>query len=231
MILNMVNTKIDNEMTNLIYEISNISKSYAKEVLKGCSLNIYRGNYIAILGKSGSGKSTLLNIISLLETYDEGEIKIFGAKLKLEQHSVFIRKHIGFIFQNYNLIESLTVIENIMIMDNFDEINYDENYKNKLIERLGLKSLLDQKCSTLSGGEKQRTAIARALLHKPTIIIADEPTGNLDEENTSLIFSILDEQHEEGTTVLLVTHDEGRALKAERTLQLLNGKLRIYEKS
>lgn len=210
-----------------ILEIEGINKHYSKNVLVDCSLKCFKGDYIAIVGASGSGKSTLLNILSLLDEPNSGNIRIYGKTVVNDfKRFNFRRNNIGFIYQNFNLIENLLVSENIRLIDNFYEREIDNTYYNSIIEKLGLKETLNQECSTLSGGEKQRVAIARALIHKPEIIIADEPTGNLDEENSDIIFNILKEMNSNlKISIILVTHDLDRIKDANRRYKLYDGGL------
>lgn len=214
-----------------ILELVNINKEYSKKVLINCSLICFKGDYVAIIGQSGSGKSTLLNILSLLDKPNSGAVKVDGHELMDDsQIFKFRREKVGFIYQNFNLLENLTVEQNIRVVDNFYDRKLEDEFYDFLIENLGLNDKLNQICSTLSGGEKQRVAVARALIHKPSIIIADEPTGNLDEENTETIFKILKEMNSLfDITIVLVTHDLDRIHDASKKYQLLDGGLHNYD--
>lgn len=212
--------------------LTNISKAYSKSVLSECSFECVAGEFIAIIGESGSGKSTLLNIISLLERPDSGSVRILGKELNTDKEiATFRREKMGFIYQNYNLLENLTVLENILLLENFSHTDYDPVYFDNLLEKLGLNTLTNQVCSTLSGGEKQRVAVARALLYKPMLIVADEPTGNLDDENADRILTmLLDLNASYNVSILLVTHDMRKTKDVTKILELKNGRLNTYEK-
>jgi putative ABC transport system ATP-binding protein len=194
--------------------------------LKDINLSITNDSYITILGKSGSGKSTLLNIIGLVEGYDAGEYWFNGmlirncvdyARLRLE--------NIGFIFQSYNLIPTLSCKENILLPTLYNRRSCVQDF-GELVELLEIGPLLDQRITTLSGGEKQRVAIARALILDPSLILADEPTGNLDPINRAIIFRLLKREHEKGRGILLITHDEKTASQAKTCINLVDGELR-----
>ena len=215
-------------MSSLIIDLQNISKSYDKRVvLKDIRLEIGKNDYIAIVGKSGSGKSTLMNILGLIEYWDEGVYNFNGKKLVKSVDYWKIRLvEIGFIFQNYNLIPSLTCRENILI----PRMYYQDEKENieLLAKQLDIYNLLDTSVNVLSGGEKQRVAIARALVLNPKIIIADEPTGNLDEENKEKVLNLIDDAHRKGCAVVLITHDSTVARRASKVFHLKGGCL--YEK-
>ncbi|MGF2096518.1 ABC transporter ATP-binding protein [Mammaliicoccus lentus] len=198
-----------------LIKLNHITKEYRNgkqslNVLKGISLDINAGDFVSIVGKSGSGKSTLLNIIGLLDVDFSGEY-LFEEKeinrtsdLKL---SKFRNQKIGFIFQNFNLIDEYTVLENIYLPSLYSETKINTEYIQYLIKKLNLEQQVNEYACNLSGGQKQRVAIIRALANKPSLIIADEPTGSLDEKNRNLILNTFRGIHEEGMTIILVTHD------------------------
>lgn len=197
--------------------------------LDGVDLEIEKGRFTAIIGTSGSGKSTLLNMLGGLDTPTEGSIRIGNtelAGLNSEQAAVFRRKQIGFIFQNYNLIPVLTVWENIVFPISLDGQKPDREFIMGVVKMLGLESKLDSLPNQLSGGQQQRVAIARSLIYQPAILLADEPTGNLDRRNSEETIELLKLSNQRyGQTVLLITHDEKTALMAERILTLEDGKI------
>ncbi|HIS18252.1 ABC transporter ATP-binding protein [Mammaliicoccus lentus] len=198
-----------------LIKLNHITKEYRNgkqslNVLKGISLDINAGDFVSIVGKSGSGKSTLLNIIGLLDVDFSGEY-LFEEKeinrtsdLKL---SKFRNQKIGFIFQNFNLIDEYTVLENIYLPSLYSDTKINTEYIQYLIKKLNLEQQVNEYACNLSGGQKQRVAIIRALANKPSLIIADEPTGSLDEKNRNLILNTFRGIHEEGMTIILVTHD------------------------
>lgn len=198
-----------------LIKLNHITKEYRNgkqslNVLKGISLDINAGDFVSIVGKSGSGKSTLLNIIGLLDVdfsgkylFEEKEINR-TSDLKL---SKFRNQKIGFIFQNFNLIDEYTVLENIYLPSLYSDTKINTEYIQYLIKKLNLEQQVNEYACNLSGGQKQRVAIIRALANKPSLIIADEPTGSLDEKNRNLILNTFRGIHEEGMTIILVTHD------------------------
>ena len=193
-------------------------------------LIIQEGQYIAVMGPSGSGKSTLLNLLGCLDRPTGGRYWLGGkdvSELDDDQLSLIRGKHIGFIFQSYNLIGQLNVIENIelpMFYQGFSEHDSADHAK-KLAEMVGLGDRTKHRPSELSGGQQQRVAIARALANDPMIILADEPTGNLDSESGAEILSILDELHRQGKTLIIVTHDDHIGKRAQRIIHLLDGRI------
>jgi len=215
-----------------IIEIKDLKKSYDHgkiKALNGIDLNIRKGEFVSIMGPSGSGKSTLLNMIGALDKADEGYINVAGIDLiKTDDLSEFRSKEIGFVFQLHNLIPNLTVLENVQIP------MYEGSYSNKemderakeLLKSVGLLEKIDQKPTKLSGGERQRVAIARALVNKPSIILADEPTGSLDSKTGDVILGILGDLHKkENVTLVMVTHEPYVAEMAERKIKVLDGKI------
>lgn len=193
-------------------------------------LIIQEGQYIAVMGPSGSGKSTLLNLLGCLDRPTGGRYWLGGkdvSELDDNQLSLIRGKHIGFIFQSYNLIGQLNVIENIelpMFYQGFSERDSADHAK-KLAEMVGLGGRTKHRPSELSGGQQQRVAIARALANDPTVILADEPTGNLDSQSGAEILSILDELHRQGKTLIIVTHDDHIGKRAQRVIYLLDGRI------
>ena len=211
-------------MNELSVELSHVGKSYHRPVLKDINLRIDNDSFIAILGKSGSGKSTLLNILGLLERYDAGKYR-FNDKLirnDADYHALRLF-NIGFIFQSYNLIPTLTCRENILLPTLYGHTQSRDLHR--LASLLDIEPLLDQNVTTLSGGEKQRVAIARALILDPCLLLADEPTGNLDPKNRDVIFSLLRSEHKKGRAIILTTHDAAAAKEADFVMELKNGTL------
>ena len=222
-----------------IVAIENLCKVYQLgslelHVLRDLDLSIEQGEYVAIMGPSGSGKSTLLNMIGCLDTPTSGTYQLGGedvSKLDDDELSIIRGSRIGFIFQSYNLIAQLNVTENIevpMYYQGFSERDSAERAR-ELAAMVGLGDRLEHRPLELSGGEQQRVAIARALANEPLIILADEPTGNLDSESGSEIMDILDDLHKRGTTLIIVSHDEHIAARAERTIHLLDGQIERQE--
>lgn len=222
---------------SVFLKIDHLSKSYQEgetthAILKDVEVEIAQGESVAILGKSGSGKSTLLNLISGIDQADSGEIWLQGLNLtcmKELQRTLFRRQSIGFIFQFYNLIPTLTVWENVILPIEL-EGKGDENGVQKAEGLLQEVGLLDRKNAfpdLLSGGEQQRVAIARALVHDPLLVLADEPTGNLDDETGKQVLSLLDRlTRQAGKNLILVTHSQEAAKYADRVLMLFDGKLK-----
>lgn len=213
-------------MNKLRIELEHIKKCFDRPVLSDINLTLTNETYMAILGKSGSGKSTLLNILGLVESYDSGSYCFNGVKIKKNRDYAALRRtQIGFIFQSYNLIPTLTCEENIRLPLLYESFKDGERVK-RLMNALDISVLAKQRVTTLSGGEKQRVAIARALALNPSLILADEPTGNLDSKNRDIIFSVLREEHKNGRAVLVITHDEITAQSASRRMLLEGGMLR-----
>ncbi len=203
-------------------------------VLREIDLTINSGEYVAIMGPSGSGKSTLLNMIGCLDRPTSGDYLLGGqnvSELEDDELSLIRGARIGFVFQSFNLINQLNVVENIevpMYYQGFTEDESEERAK-ELATMVGLGDRLSHRPSELSGGQQQRVAIARSLANDPLIILADEPTGNLDSESGAEILGILDELHEQGKTLIAVTHDEGIASGAGRVIRLLDGQIQKQE--
>lgn len=211
-------------MDDLKIYLKNIKKSFgARKVLRDVSLEIKNDDYITILGKSGSGKSTLMNILGLVEQFDSGEFifnhkKIYSGK----DYSLLRLNNIGFVFQAYNLIPSLTCKENIELPLLYSK---KKSKVEELAEKLDIYNLLDKRVNVLSGGEKQRVAIARALILDPALIIADEPTGNLDVANRNIVFDLFEKEHQKGRAIVMITHDSDTANQADTVYKLERGVL------
>ena len=211
-----------------------LKKYYGKgealvKALDGVDLEIERGKFTAIIGTSGSGKSTLLNMLGGLDTPSEGSIQIGDtelAKLNSEQATIFRRNHIGFIFQNYNLVPVLSVWENIVFPISLDGRRPDEKFIMKIVRLLGLEKKLDSLPNNLSGGQQQRVAIARALASKPAIILADEPTGNLDSKTSDDVIGLLKMTSKEfNQTIVMITHNPEIAQMADRIVRIEDGRI------
>lgn len=217
-----------------ILKATGLKKYYGKgdtiiRALDGVDLEIERGTFTAITGTSGSGKSTLLNMLGGLDTPTDGSIKIGDtelAKLRSEQATIFRRKQIGFIFQHYNLIPILTVWENIVFPISLDGQRPDKKFIMQVVDLLGLESKLDDLPNNLSGGQQQRVAIARALASKPSIILADEPTGNLDSKTSDDVIGLLKMTSKEfHQTIVMITHDPEIAQMADRIIRIEDGRI------
>jgi putative ABC transport system ATP-binding protein len=216
--------------------LQNVSKGFRegeqmRTVLSGADAEFRRGEFVAILGKSGSGKSTLLNLISGVDLVDGGEIWVNGQRLtalREHQRTLFRRHNIGFVFQFFNLIPTLTVWENVVLPLELSGVS-NGDLRGRAEPLLAAVGLLDRKATfpdRLSGGEQQRVAIARALVHDPLLVLADEPTGNLDEETGRQVMALLDRlTRQAGKNLVLVTHSAEAAAYADRVLYLRNGKL------
>ena len=198
-------------------------------VLQALDFNVIRGEFIAIEGRSGSGKSTLLSIIGLLDSFSTGEYLLLGQSvpsLSAYQHSVLRNRHIGWIFQNFNLISNMTVVENVSLPLRYLPGVKAAEYRARATQALAqveLTDKLDAYPEQLSGGQQQRVAIARALITNPSLLLADEPTGNLDSQSAEIVMNLLTSLHQKGATVLMVTHDPQLAARAQRRLYLADG--------
>lgn len=217
-----------------LIETKELVKYYGKEenlvkAIDHTNIVVERGEFAAIVGRSGSGKSTLLHMMGGLDRPDSGTVYIEGKdifSLKDEKLAVFRRQKIGFIFQNYNLIPSLNVWENIVLPIGLDGKKVDENYVGDIIESIGMESKRTALPNTLSGGQQQRVAIARALAFRPAIILADEPTGNLDSKTELEVVSLLKScVTKYGQTLIMITHDETIAQMADRIILIEDGKV------
>lgn len=218
-----------------ILKVSHVSKNYGTKknevhALNDISFSINEGEFVAVVGTSGSGKSTLMNIIGGIDTPTSGEILIRNkniATLKRKELTIFRRRNIGFVFQNYSLMPVLGVYDNVVLPVTFDQGNHiDHDYIKSLLEDLGLWELRQRYPNELSGGQQQRVAIARALANKPAILLADEPTGNLDSKTTIDVVGLLKSSSKKyRQTVLMVTHNEALAQTCDRVLHIEDGKL------
>ena len=220
--------------TNIILELDDLVKYYGSgenlvKAVDHTNLEIERGKFTAIVGRSGSGKSTLLHLIGGLDRPDKGRVLIEGKdifSLKSEQLAQFRRKKIGFIFQDYNLIPSLNVWENIVLPLGLDNRKVNRQEVEQIMEKIGLEDKKKSMPNVLSGGQKQRTAIARALVTKPAIILADEPTGNLDSQTELEVMSLLKSCVQDfGQTLVMITHDETIAQMADRVIVIEDGRV------
>lgn len=221
-------------MKNFIVETRNLKKYYQMgentvKALDGVDFRVKDQEFVAIIGKSGSGKSTLLHMLGGLDVPTEGEVLIDGKRLKglkKEQLAVFRRRKIGFIFQNYNLVPDLNVYENVILPIELDGRKMDTEYVNGILELLGLSEKKEVLPGTLSGGQQQRVAIARALAAKPAILLADEPTGNLDSATSHDVLGLLKMASKQfGQTLILITHDRDIAQLADRIVHIEDGKI------
>lgn len=214
-------------MKELHLVLSHLKKAYTRPVLTDVNLEVTNDSYVTIVGKSGSGKSTMLNILGLVEGYDGGEYHFNGTLIRNGvDYSRLRLENIGFIFQSYNLIPTLSCKENILLPLLYNKRNTVQDF-DELVALLDLEPLLSQRVTTLSGGEKQRVAIARSLILDPCLILADEPTGNLDPKNRDLIMNLLRREHEKGRGVILITHDMEVARSADTVYMLQDGMLQL----
>lgn len=215
--------------------IKDVEKTYTKaavatQVLRGITLSIQRGEYVAIMGTSGTGKSTLMNIIGCLDKPTKGQLELDGVDvLQLDDDalSALRNKKFGFIFQQFFLLDRTTALDNVLL-----PLIYTDNYPANAMQRarevlanVGLEDRTDYFANELSGGQQQKVAIARALINDPDVIIADEPTGNLDSQSTTEILEIFSRLHKEGRTIIVVTHDRVVAEHAQRILELIDGQI------
>ena len=220
-------------MANPLIKITNIKRDFPLGneivyVLKGIDLEINKGEYVALMGPSGSGKSTLMNILGCLDTPTSGTYILNGkhvSEMQDDELAGIRNKEIGFVFQTFNLMPRTTALDNVAL-----PMVYAGHSKSERIERatevltqVGLNDRMDHKPNQLSGGQRQRVAVARALVNKPSIILADEPTGNLDSKTSVEIMNLFDEIHANGNTVILVTHEEDIAKHAHRIIRLRDG--------
>lgn len=221
-------------MGNII-KIENIIKNYyigtvVVRALRTVSLDMDRNEYVAIMGPSGSGKSTLMNILGCLDTPTDGMYMLNGqdvSKMVDDQLAEVRNKEIGFIFQTFNLLPRYTALENVILPLIYAGISKHERVKRakETLSDVGLADRMDHKPNELSGGQRQRVAVARALVNKPSIILADEPTGNLDSKTSKDIMRLLDDIHSSGNTVIVVTHEEDIAQNARRIIRLMDGEI------
>ncbi len=217
-----------------ILQTNNLTKYYGAgpvlvKALDGVTLEIEKGSFTAIVGTSGSGKSTLLHMLGGLDTPTGGSVVVDGEELRgMERHelTIFRRRKIGFIFQNYNLLPHLTVYDNIVLPMELDGRSVDTHYLNDIVTSLGLDDKLQRRPNKLSGGQQQRVAIARALITKPAIILADEPTGNLDSHTSHEVLGLLCTAGRKfHQTIVMITHNEEIAQMADRCLRIEDGRI------
>jgi putative ABC transport system ATP-binding protein len=216
-----------------IISIEHIGKAYkiGEEVihaLKDVSLKIYKNEYVALMGPSGSGKSTLMNMLGCLDSPSSGEYilnRLSVAKMSDNELAEVRNKEIGFVFQTFNLLPRATTLDNVALPLVYSGYTKEDRIKRaeEVLEQVGLKDRMKHKPNELSGGQRQRVAIARALVNKPAIILADEPTGNLDSKTSVEIMGLFEEIHKNGNTIILVTHEEDIALHAHRIVRLKDG--------
>ena len=212
-----------------LLQLKNISKIYGElKALDDVSLEVENGEWLAIMGPSGSGKSTLMNIIGCMDKPSVGEVILDGRDIAKESDKGLTeirREKIGLIFQQFHLVNYLTAVENVMVAQYYHSLP-DEKEALEALERVGLADLAKHLPSQLSGGEQQRVCIARALINHPEIVLADEPTGNLDEANENIVIDIFKQLHNEGTTLIVVTHDPEVGEVAQRMIVLDHGKIK-----
>ncbi|GIO86029.1 macrolide ABC transporter ATP-binding protein [Paenibacillus faecis] len=219
-----------------ILQIDHLKKYYGQtepvvKALDGISLTVERGEFVAIVGTSGSGKSTLLHMMGGLDRATSGKVFVGGNDIFAmndEALTIFRRRSIGFVFQHYNLIPILNVYENIVLPIELDGTRVDKDYVERIIGALGLKDKVHQLPSRLSGGQQQRVAIARALATKPSLVLADEPTGNLDSKTSQEVMILLKQVSEQfGQTIVMITHNEDIAQTADRIIRIEDGKIAV----
>ena len=222
-------------------KLNKLSKVYRTDEIESTALNevsfeISQGEFVSVMGPSGCGKSTLLNILGMLDKPESGSYEFLGnevANLNEKGRSEVRKKNIGFIFQNFNLIDELTVFENIELPLLYNKVSSSERKKrvNELIEKIGISHRASHYPQQLSGGQQQRVAVARALITKPPLILADEPTGNLDSSHGNEVMELMCELNEAGTTIIMVTHSAHDASYSNRMINLLDGQIVSEKKS
>jgi putative ABC transport system ATP-binding protein len=228
-------------MNNVIIRLENLVKNYkigtvVVEALRSISLIIHKNEFVAIMGPSGSGKSTLMNLIGCLDTPTSGSYFLNNEDVsKLDDNSLaeIRNRQIGFVFQTFNLLPRSTALENVMlplVYAGIGKVKRQERAKH-VLEEVKLSDRMAHKPNELSGGQRQRVAIARALVNNPAIILADEPTGNLDSKTSIELLGLLEEIHRNGNTVIIVTHEEDIALHAHRVIRLMDGQIASDEKN
>jgi putative ABC transport system ATP-binding protein len=224
-----------------IIQISDLKRDFALgnqivKVLKGIDLNVNKNEYVALMGPSGSGKSTLMNLIGCLDTPTSGKYILNNkdvSKLTDDELAEIRNQEIGFVFQTFNLLPRSTALDNVslpLVYAGMDKSSRDER-ATQVLTQVGLSDRMDHRPNQLSGGQRQRVAVARALVNKPSIILADEPTGNLDSKTSVEIMKLFDEIHRNGNTIIVVTHEEEIAEHAERIIRLTDGMITSDEKT
>ena len=221
-----------------ILKVENLTKSYGKgeakvDAIKNINLSINKGEFVAIVGPSGSGKSTLLHLLGGVDKPTSGKVYINDVdiyNLKEKDLSIFRRRNVGLIYQFYNLIPVLSVKENILLPAELDNRKIDKDYLDDLLKTLGLKERANHLPNELSGGQQQRTSIGRALINRPSIVLADEPTGNLDSKNSKEVLELLKlSVRKYNQTLIMITHDPSIALQADRVITLEDGTIKQDE--
>ena len=214
-------------MTNFVIETQHLYKRFGEvTALEDINIQIKQGEFVAIMGASGSGKTTLMNILTGLDTASEGKVILDGvdaAQLDEVGRQRFRAEKIGLVFQQFHLIPYLTALENVMLAQHYHSV-IDEASAKSVLEQVGLGHRIDHRPSQLSGGEQQRVCIARALVNQPPVIFADEPTGNLDEQNESLVLDLLTKLNQQGRTIVMVTHNPELGELTDRVIYLHHGK-------
>lgn len=217
-----------------ILKCTDVTKVYGKgenrvAALNGINLSVERGEFVAVIGASGSGKSTLLHILGSVDSPTTGSVVVDGVpieNMRAADAAIFRRRKVGLVYQFYNLIPTLTIRKNILMPMLLDKRKPEETYFEKIVSTLGMEEKLEALPSQLSGGQQQRAAIARALIYRPAILLADEPTGNLDQKNSKEIIDLLKLSNRNlKQTILLITHDEKIALEADRIVTIEDGRI------
>ncbi|HZG01897.1 MAG TPA: ABC transporter ATP-binding protein [Chitinophagales bacterium] len=234
----MATTDMQSEVMRLagVYKNYYLANNAVVPVLRNLSLNVNRGEYVALMGPSGSGKSTLMNIIGCLDTVTTGKYFLAGedvSRLSDNELAAIRNKYIGFVFQTFNLMPRMTALENVALPLVYAGLGSDQRKERAtaMLEAVGLKDRMHHKPNELSGGQKQRVAVARALVNEPSVILADEPTGNLDSKTSYEIMQLFEQIHTNGNTVILVTHEEDISRHAHRIIRLKDGEVHSDEKN
>jgi putative ABC transport system ATP-binding protein len=194
------------------------------------NLQVDEGDFVAVMGPSGSGKSTLMNILGCLDTPDEGHYRLLGQEVSIlndTERSRTRNRHIGFVFQSYHLLPRMTALENVLLPLRYSDVDMSQKRKRglELLERLGLADRVEHRPNQLSGGQRQRVAVARSLINRPPLLLADEPTGNLDSRTSEEMMVLFDDLNHDGQTILMVTHEEEIAAHARRLIRMRDGKI------
>ncbi len=228
-------------MQNTVIKLEEITRYFSIgsetiKALQGVNLEIFKNEYVALMGPSGSGKSTLMNLLGCLDTPTSGRYLLNNkdvSKMEDDELAEIRNKEIGFVFQTFNLLPRLNALENValpLIYAGYTKQQREERAK-EVLEQVGLKDRMTHKPNELSGGQRQRVAVARALVNKPSIILADEPTGNLDSKTSYEIMALFEEIHKNGNTIIIVTHEEDIALHTNRIVRMRDGKVERDEKN